>query len=1321
MGNLTTDAKAIFLDALDCQTDAERVHFLSQACGTEAGLRTRVEDLLRAHYAAGAFLGGQHETTIVEGPGTAVGPYKLMEQIGEGGMGLVFVAEQQHPVRRKVAVKVIKPGMDTREVVARFEAERQALALMDHPNIARVFDAGATESGRPYFVMELVRGVGITQFCDESRLTTNERLELFVHVCQAVQHAHQKGIIHRDLKASNILVTLHDGRPVVKVIDFGVAKAIGQQLTDKTIYTRFAQMIGTPMYMSPEQAEMSGLDIDTRSDIYALGVLLYELLTGTTPFDSDRMRVAAFDEMRRIVREEQPPRPSTRVSTLGEATATVSANRRSEPKRLCQLFRNELDWVVMKAMEKDRNRRYETASAFAADVRRYLNDEPVLACPPTWVYRFGKVARRYRKTVLAISLVLVALVGGIVGTTWGMFRATTAEAVAWSEAKQKTDALLDKDAALKDSTDRLYQALLNRARAERSSGRIGQRFEALKAIREAAKIRITSELRTEATAALVLPDAELVQEWERPAESIGSAFDATLLRYARSDKQGGVAVCRLNRGREEIITRLDAHGKAPLSGIVVTPGALFVACGYGSTSDPADGGVLVWQVDGAELLSLLPEPAGVSGERSLAFHPDGTQLAIGHSDQSVDVYDLTTRRRVHRLAVAAVPVHVAYHPEEHRLAVACGKGVQLFNTNTGKELPALRHPATVTHVSWHPDGHRLAAGCNDRKIHIWDTQTATEVMAPWTGHSADGMLLAFNRTGDQLTSVDWGSSPRLWDAVTGRKLLTLPGFGLPFSSNGSLLGPGSRADKIGLWRLASGHELRVLRPRNAGSLGNIVHPVVHADGRTLAASSHHELCFFDLMSGEELAAARLTVADTANPTYFDPAHPKFGLPKVRAEGWVTGGHHGLYLWPTRSDPMRPEVLHVGPPQQIAPQSSGGFSVGASASTDGRIVAVPQGDSTLVLDRDRPTWHLELGLQDNVRFSAVSPDGRFIVTCSWESDVHSKTIRVWDAATGQPICDLATDGIASAAFSPDGRFLMTRTGIGCTQWEVGSWKEMRRFGFGHFVFSPDSRLLAINDLFSVIRLLDTTTGEEVAKLTGPEPTWYAPACFTPDGTKLVATCSGDTALYVWDLRAIRQQLKELDLDWDWPDFPPAISSKPRQIEVLLGDLGKPRPTLTPEQKARRAIEKYRAAVEAEPENVLACNNLAWVYATGVESVRDVKAALPLAEKAVRSAPTNAVFRNTLGVIYYRTGRYREAVTLLRANLDSNQDWALACDLYFLAMSHQQLGESAKAKEYYDWAIRWPRSDPRYTADYLEELARFRDEASERLGVNSEKKK
>jgi len=340
-------------------------------------------------------------------------------------MGVVYMAEQTEPVERRVALKIIKPGMDTRQVIGRFEAEEQALAVMDHPNIAKVLDAGTTDSGRPYFVMELVKGVPITQYCDEHHLTPRQRLELFVPVCHAAQHAHQKGIIHRDLKPTNVLVAEYDDRPVPKIIDFGVAKAIDQRLAERTMFTQLGQVVGTIDYMSPEQAKLNQLDIDTRTDIYSLGVLLYELLTGETPFDRQRLHSAAFDELLRIIREEEPPRPSVRLSS-SDSLPSIAANRKIEPKKLSTLVRGELDWIVMKAMEKDRTRRYETANGFAADIERYLSDEPVLACPPSAAYRLRKFARRNKGPVAAVSLVVLALVVGILGTTWGLIRAQKA-------------------------------------------------------------------------------------------------------------------------------------------------------------------------------------------------------------------------------------------------------------------------------------------------------------------------------------------------------------------------------------------------------------------------------------------------------------------------------------------------------------------------------------------------------------------------------------------------------------------------------------------------------------------------------------------------------------------------------------------------------------------------------------------------------------------------------------------------------------------------------------------------------------------------------
>jgi serine/threonine protein kinase/tetratricopeptide (TPR) repeat protein len=434
--NATEDrAKSIFLSAVEIAAPDERRAFIKIQCGGDESLRGEVEELLRHQQSLGSFLNTPPagldvtvERTVSERPGTVIGPYKLLQQIGEGGMGIVFMAEQSLPIQRTVALKIIKPGMDTRQVIARFEAERQAVAMMDHPNIAKVLDAGTTDSGRPYFVMELVKGVPITKYCDEKQLALRARLELFVQVCQAVQHAHQKGIIHRDIKPNNVLVAEYDNEPIPKVIDFGVAKATAQKLTERTMFTEFGQVLGTVEYMSPEQAKLNQLDIDTRSDIYSLGVLLYELLAGSTPIEGKRLREAAFDEMLRLIREEEPPKPSTRISSI-DTLPSIAVNRHTEPARLSKDVRGELDWIVMKALEKDRNRRYETAGGFAADIDRHLKDEPVEAGPPSATYRFRKFARRNKAALITAVLFAVVLVLGSVISTWQAVRATRAEAL----------------------------------------------------------------------------------------------------------------------------------------------------------------------------------------------------------------------------------------------------------------------------------------------------------------------------------------------------------------------------------------------------------------------------------------------------------------------------------------------------------------------------------------------------------------------------------------------------------------------------------------------------------------------------------------------------------------------------------------------------------------------------------------------------------------------------------------------------------------------------------------------------------------------------
>jgi len=491
----------------------ERAAFLQAVCGTDSALRQRLEALLAAHEQpedALATATRAVKATIKldladeppdEAVGQTLGRYKLLERVGEGGCGTVYVAEQTEPVRRRVALKVIKLGMDTKQVVARFEAERQALAMMDHPNIAKVLDAGTTEVGRPFFVMELVRGIKITDYCDQANLSTKERLDLFIKVCQAIQHAHQKGIIHRDIKPSNILVTLHDGVPVPKVIDFGIAKATEGRLTDNTVYTQLHQFIGTPAYMSPEQAEMSGLDVDTRSDIYSLGVLLYELLAGSTPFDGRELMSSGVDAMRKTIREKEPQRPSTRLATLGADQLTTTAKRRSaDTSKLLHQLKGDLDWIVMKCLEKDRQRRYETANGLAADLKRHLNNEPVVARPPSTAYRFQKAFRRNKLTFAAAGAVAGALLLGVVVSAWQAVRATQATK---AESRQRLVA----EAAQADAQTKQREAESERSRAETEQQRAD------------AQARKATESQAQSRRLLYAADMNLAQQSKRGQSS----------------------------------------------------------------------------------------------------------------------------------------------------------------------------------------------------------------------------------------------------------------------------------------------------------------------------------------------------------------------------------------------------------------------------------------------------------------------------------------------------------------------------------------------------------------------------------------------------------------------------------------------------------------------------------------------------------------------------------------------------------------------------------------------------------------------------------
>ena len=660
------------------------------------------------------------------------------------------------------------------------------------------------------------------------------------------------------------------------------------------------------------------------------------------------------------------------------------------------------------------------------------------------------------------------------------------------------------------------------------------------------------------------------------------------------------------------------------------------------------------------------------------------------------------------------------------MAVAVGFAVRLIDVDTGKELPALRHAASVRQIeslAWHPDGVRLATACLDRKIYLWDTRTATEVLTLVDG--TEGATVAFHPAGELLLSTNYTYQSRVWDVASGRLLLKMPtAIGHHFSRDGRLFGVSVAGTKA----LVAGRiGPRVERPSPAGCRQpGVPHPPGLASERaTLAACGPTSLSFFDAISGEELGTTSLPRMGAAEPVFFVP--PRGSSSQGQAEGaeptggWMTGGQGGMLFWPTQFDPARPSVLRVGPARRLVPDSGFGYSREASMSQDGRVVAVPQGSSTLVIHRDQPERRLVLGPQDDVRFSAVSPDGQWVFSGTHWENGKTSTARIWDAQTGKLEKELPLYNSTAARFSPDGKWLLTITPDARLSqlWQADGWREVRRLP-GQSIFSPDSRLLAVADGTGVIRLEETATGREVARLTGPEPAMRYVECFTPDGTRLIAGDGMRSALYVFDLRLIRERLKELGLDWDWPEFPKALPDEtPRvtRVEILPGDLGKP--VLSPEEAHRQAIAGYRLRLEKNPNDVSACNNLAWKYLTAPEPLRDPKAALTLAEKAVKLQPRNLEAANTLGLAYLRARRYREAVAVLRPNLKKQQDACLGHDLFLLAICHHGLDEPDRAHDYYDWAVRWTRTHRGRNPDEVAELVEFRAEAEKLLGVKKDK--
>jgi WD40 repeat protein/serine/threonine protein kinase len=1104
---------------------SERDAFLKAVCGEDAAVRQRLDALLVAHEQSKGIpaepapvaratmkldLANVPDETI----GQKIGRYKILEKVGEGGCGVVYVAEQTEPVRRRVALKVIKLGMDTKAVVARFEAERQALAMMDHPNIAKVLDAGTTETGRPYFIMELVRGIRITDYCDQEKVPTRERLELFIQICQAIQHAHQKGIIHRDIKPSNILVTLHDGVPVPKVIDFGIAKATtDQRLTDKTVYTQLQQFIGTPAYMSPEQAEMSGLDIDTRSDIYSLGVLLYELLTGKTPFDAQELMSQGIDAMRKTIREKDPVRPSTKLATLKGEELTTTAKRRSvERSKLLHQLRGDLDWIVMKCLEKDRKRRYETANGLAVDLKRHLNNETVVARPPSSAYRFQKLVRRNKLAVGAAGAVFCALVLGIIATTLQSMRATYAKRQALAArsqaiAAQASESRLREQAQAEElaARRRAYASDMNVAMQALDRSNLGRALDLLnrqrpqpgqKDLRGWEWRYLWQQTRSDALFTLCQQSNEI--------ESLTASADGRWLA-ASVTHQDGLFVYDLQTRQQ--VARL-ASGKNLVHAAFSPAGPLLAFAAADSLADDGQNTLYLWNTATRQMIGEFPLGHDCAG---LAFSWDGQTLVTSTQAGQITLWRVSDWSKLVSYpapdqAIIFAGTGFAVTSNLDLAAFAYGRRtsqrVRVIDLRNGKELWHTPAPkAFITALAFSPDGKILAtaAGFDESDIRLWDAAAGRE-LGSLEGHHSWVSSLVFWPDGKKLASSSADQTIRIWDVDSRKCLDVLRGhrqevWRLALLPDDKTLVSGAKDGAVCFW------DTSITHPRQPGFIIPLQEKL-------------YDWCF------SPDSQSVLTLGSRGVARWFGPGFqqqerlPGFGTNffsdafsqdgRFLAFGFTNGV---LQIWDVSRRALSRQWTNT----------AGVVEAGIFLANGNKLITWSETDNFF------HEWDLATGRE----LSSWRPisESQNIVACT-DGEHHMEygydgTIRLKDGANGE---DLETnldflEGSA-AAVSPDDKYLSVSSHLGYARvWDTQTWHEQATLiGFLNSVnsvaFAPDGTRLATGSANAVdaVRLWDVDGWQDVITLEGTGSIFDS-CGFSPDGNIIVAG-SGDGKLNLW---------------------------------------------------------------------------------------------------------------------------------------------------------------------------------------------------------------
>ena len=1104
-------ARDIFLRAAEIHSPEAQAAYLEGACQQDASLRSRVDALLEnhrqdsflEHAAAGPRPTLRVEPPLTEAAGTKIGRYKLLQQIGEGGMGVVYMAEQEEPVRRRVALKIIKLGMDTRQVVARFEAERQALALMDHPNIAKVLDGGTTETGRPFFVMELVQGVPIMEFCDKNKLQAVERLKLFIQVCQAVQSAHQKGIIHRDLKPSNILVTLHHGEPMPKVIDFGIAKATNQKLTEKTLFTLHATMIGTPAYMSPEQAEMTSMDVDTRTDIYSLGVLLYELLTGSTPFPEKRLRSLGYGEMQRVIADEEPERPSTRLSTLADEQKTAVAKNRGEDfAALDTLLRGDLDWIVMKCLEKDRTRRYETANGLAADLKRHLNNEPVLARPPSAAYKFQKALRRNKVVFAAGTAVALALVVGVIGTTAGLVR----------------------------------------AERQRRAAQTAQREESRQ--KEIAVKALDGEKQQTAQAAAARDDAE----------ALAYASAINLAQQALANENLGQAVALLDRQRPKS-GQPDRRGwewrylwQQARSDALASPLVLsnrfrrFSISPDGSRLVAAAEGLAFFDISDPRRLRLIDQITSVGqavlGQVEAAFSPDGELLAFSALDHipgrnndrfTLRLMDTRTRRIVGEAALAGQWSGISFSPDGTQLLTytpdsSGAKPVEPVAVWQVAGLKRIASPANVRFAAeglqstdfavtrdWSALANEAQAADGSTRLQITELATGKP---RWKNDLGGGTLhhLRFSPDGKLLFGTEgYDRAPRvrIWDAASGKELgLGLNGhremiFALASWQDGKTVATASVDQTIRLWDIADpAHPQPIGRPLH-GHQSEVWGLTLLPDQRTLVSVGKDGtfLTWDTQQARPDRTRLRLEFPDSLFAWQFSPDGKS--ILAVEDAGQVT----------------RLSGPDFGVREGLVKLGKGGWN--ARFSKDGRFVAKGSTNGMVQLwDLERRSLVKEFAVgTGRVRAFDFREDAKRLIVFADDE----QPAREWDLATFKETASWQ-DISGPSRLSADGRWFFTLDGeagrLLSRDLETGLQTvrtnlDLRIETVTGWNISPNGNLLAVTSERGFVRLLDRATLRPIDTLRGFLVEAVFSVCFTPDGKRMATTSGGREPMRLWD--------------------------------------------------------------------------------------------------------------------------------------------------------------------------------------------------------------